>query len=57
MNGSGDGASQPAGTWSADQTVAYAVDQIFEQDKFYVVCLDGETTPMSCNTNQYPTEH
>jgi hypothetical protein len=49
MTGAGpDGArAKPAGAWTAEQTVEYMLEKVFEDGDFYVICPDNDTTSVS----------
>jgi len=40
----GKSTSKPAGAWTAEQTVEYMMEKIFEEGDFYVICPDNDTT-------------
>ncbi|PCH40436.1 NAD(P)-binding protein [Wolfiporia cocos MD-104 SS10] len=42
MTGAKSGKEKPAGAWTPQETVLYALDQV-RQGKFYILCPDGET--------------
>ncbi|GFZ45292.1 hypothetical protein JCM24511_03018 [Saitozyma sp. JCM 24511] len=45
MTAGGDQAKpKPAGAWTAEQTVEYMIDKVFEEGDFYVICPDNETS-------------
>ncbi|EIW73665.1 short-chain dehydrogenase/reductase SDR [Tremella mesenterica] len=35
---------KPAGAWTAEQTVDYMLDKVFDKGNFYVICPDNETS-------------
>lgn len=37
-------ADKPAGAWTAEQTVEYMVEKVFDEGDFYVICPDNDTT-------------
>lgn len=43
----GGGPDKPAGAWTAEQTVEYMVEKVFEEGDFYVICPDNDTTSVS----------
>jgi hypothetical protein len=48
MTAGGDQAKpKPAGAWTAEQTVEYMIDKVFEEGDFYVICPDNETSSVS----------
>jgi hypothetical protein len=48
MTAGGDNAKpKPAGAWTAEQTVDYMIDKVFEEGDFYVICPDNETSSVS----------
>lgn len=47
MTGGADGSTKPAGAWSAEQTVDYMIEKVFEEGDFYVICPDNETSTVS----------
>jgi len=50
MNGEGAGKEKPDGSWTAAQTVEYALPKILDQNEFYVICPDGETSTVSISS-------
>jgi hypothetical protein len=48
MNGNGrEGMTKPDGAWTAEQTVDYMIDKVFNHGDFYALCPDNETTTVS----------
>ncbi|KAK8858518.1 hypothetical protein IAR55_002745 [Kwoniella newhampshirensis] len=44
MTGARTNAPKPPGAWTAEQTVDYMIEKIFEDSAFYVICPDNETS-------------
>ncbi|TYJ58922.1 hypothetical protein B9479_000356 [Cryptococcus floricola] len=44
LAGASPNATKPPGAWTAEQTVDYMVEKVFEEGDFYVVCPDNETS-------------
>ena len=43
----GSSPTKPPGAWTAEQTVDYMLDKVFEDGDFYVICPDNETSSVS----------
>lgn len=44
MTGAKSGGDKPAGAWTAEQTVEYMVEKVFDEGDFYVICPDNDTS-------------
>ncbi|ORY31355.1 hypothetical protein BCR39DRAFT_526267 [Naematelia encephala] len=44
LTGAKNGAPKPPGAWTAEQTVEYMIEKVFEEGDFYVICPDNETS-------------
>lgn len=44
MTGAKNGGDKPAGAWTAEQTVEYMVEKVFDEGDFYVICPDNDTS-------------
>ena len=47
MAGQQPGKDKPNAPWTAEQTVDYMVEKVFESGDFYVLCPDNECSPVS----------
>lgn len=47
MTGSGNSPTKPPGAWTAEQTVEYMIEKVFDEGDFYVLVPDNETTVVS----------
>jgi hypothetical protein len=54
MTGGGNGGAKPAGAWTAEQTVEYMIEKVFEEGDFYVICPDDETSSVSTSDLNCP---
>lgn len=55
MTGAGtDGTNpKPPGAWTAEQTVEYMIEKVFDEGDFYVICPDNEATSVSRHLSRY----
>lgn len=45
----GNNATKPPGAWSAEQTVDYMIEKVFDDGDFYVIVPDNETNSVRRN--------
>jgi len=53
LAGASSGKDKPNAPWTAEQTVDYMFEKVFDNGDFYVICPDNEVTsvyPSPCQT-------
>jgi hypothetical protein len=51
LAGASSGKDKPNAPWTAEQTVDYMFEKVFDNGDFYVICPDNEVTSVSTSLN------